>query len=79
MRQLAVRTGPVHGGRQLLGQDLCDLIHRDIEPGGQLLDRIAAQYLFQLVGRDRQVLTVADPGFDLLAETGLLQFGDDGI
>ena len=44
---------------------------------GQLLDRVAAEHLLQLLGRDRQVLAVADPGFDLIAEAGLLQLGDD--
>ena len=41
------------------------------------LDRVAAEHLLQLVGRDRQVLAVADPGFDLIAEARLLQLGDD--
>ena len=44
---------------------------------GQLLDHIAAQCLLQLVGRDRQVLTVSDPGFDLITKACLLELGDN--
>src|ERR1700723_2400615 len=68
MRQLAVRTGVIHRGGKLLRQNFGDLIDRDVEPCGQLLDGVAAQHLMQLVGRDRQILTISEPGFDLLAE-----------
>ncbi len=32
----------------------------------------------QLLGRNRQILAVSDPGFDLIAEARLLKLGDDG-
>ncbi|KTT54232.1 hypothetical protein SB7C_12355, partial [Staphylococcus epidermidis] len=78
MRQLAVGARAVHRPRKLLGQHLGQLVDRNVEPGGELLDRVAAQHLLQLVGRDRQVLAGADPGFDLVAEPGLFELGDDG-
>ncbi len=79
MRQLAVRAGVIHCSRQLLRQNLGELIDRDIEPRGQLLDGVAAEHLLQLLGGDRQILTVSDPGFDLIAKAGLLQLGDDRV
>jgi hypothetical protein len=36
----------------------------------------AAQHLLQLLDRDRKILTVSDPGFDLIAETRPLELGD---
>jgi len=78
MRELAVRTGLIHGLGKLLRQNLGELIDRDVEPRRQLLDGVAAQHLLQLLGRDRQVLAVSDPGFDLIAEARLLELGDDG-
>src|ERR1700728_3501367 len=78
MRQLAVRTGVIHRGGKLLRQNFGDLIDRYVEPRGQLPDGVAAEHLMQLVGRDRQILTVSDPGFDLLAEARLLQLCNDG-
>ena len=77
MRQLSVRTGVIHRSGKLLRQNFGDLIDRYVEPCGQLLDRVAAQYLMQLLGCDRQVLTVSDPGFDLIAEARLLQLCND--
>jgi len=41
--------------------------------------RCRCQHLLQLLGRDRQVLAVADPGFDLIAEARLLQLGYDRV
>ena len=79
MGQLAVWACPIHGGRKLLRQDLRDLIHRNIEARSQLFDGVAAQNLLKLVGGDRQVLTVSQPGLHLLAEACLLQFGDNCI
>ena len=67
----------VDGRRQLMRQYLGELIDRDVEPRSQLPDRVAPEHLLQLLGRDRQVLAIADPGFDLIAEAGLLQLGDD--
>ena len=77
MRKLALGTGLIHGRRQLLRQHLRELIDGDIETSGELLDGIAAKHLLQLLRRDRQVLTVSDPGFDLIAEARLLQLCDD--
>jgi len=77
MRKLAVRTGVIHGSGELLRQNLPKLIDRNIEPGGQLLDGVATEHLLQLLGRNRQVLTGSDPGFDLIAEARLLQLGDN--
>src|ERR1700761_2674715 len=78
MRQLAVRTGVVHRGGKQLRQNLGYLIDRHVEPRGQLLDGVAAEHLMQLVGRNRQIRTVSDPGFDLLGEAPLLQLCNDG-
>jgi hypothetical protein len=33
--------------------------------------------LLQLLGRNRQILTVSYPGFDLIAQACLLELGDD--
>src|ERR1700722_678913 len=77
MRQFSVRARMVDGGRKLLRQNLGNLIDRDVELGSQLLDRVAAQYLLELLSRDRQGLPVSDPGFDLIAQTRLLQLGND--
>ena len=41
-------------GGKLLRQNLGNLVDRDIEACGQLLDGVAAQHLLQLLGRDRQ-------------------------
>ena len=65
--QLAVRTGVIHSRGKLLRQNLGDLIDRDVELGRQLLDRVAAKHLVQLLGRNRQVLPASDPGFHLIA------------
>jgi hypothetical protein len=78
VRQLSVRARLVNGLWKLLRQDLGDLIDRDVEPGRQLLDRVTTEHLLQLLRGDWQVLSVADPGFHLISETRLLQFGDDG-
>jgi hypothetical protein len=78
MRQLAVRTGAIHGLGKLLRQNPGELIDRDVEPRRQLLDGVAAEHLLQLLGRNRQVLAVSDPGFDQIAEARLLELGDDG-
>jgi len=61
-----------------MGQDLGELIDRDVEPSGQLLDDIAAQDLLKLFRGDREVCPVSNPGFDLIAEAGLLELVDDG-
>jgi len=58
MRQLAVRAGVIHRQRKLLRQHLGELIDRNIEAGGQLLDGVAAQHLLQLFGGDREILAV---------------------
>jgi len=79
VRELTVRTGVIDRQRQLLCQQLAELVNRDIEARRQLLGGIAAQYLLQLLRCDWQVLAVSDPGLDLIAEAGLLQLGDDGI
>ena len=78
MRQLAVRAGVIHRGGKLLRQNFGDLVDRYVEPCSQLLDGVAAEHLMQLVGCDRQILTVSDPGFDLLAKARLLQLCNDG-
>lgn len=77
MRQLAVRASVVDGAGKLLRQDLGDLIDRDVVLGGELPNGIAAQHLLQLFRGDRQVLAIADPGLHLVAETRLLQLGND--
>jgi len=77
MRQLAVRTGVIHRGGEILRQEFAELIDGDVESRGQLLDRVAAEHLLQLLGGDREVLTVSEPGFDLIAKAGLLELGDD--
>src|ERR1700736_4111275 len=79
MRELAVRTGVIHDRGKHLRQNRGELIDRDVEPRRQLLDRVAAQHLLQLLGGDRKVLTVSDPGFELVAKPGLLQLGDDRV
>jgi len=73
MRQLAVRAGVIDRQRQLLGEHFGKLIDRDIEPCGQFPDLFAAKHLLQLVRGNRQVLPVSDPGFDLVAKTGLFE------
>ena len=78
MRQLAVGTRFVDGVRKLMRENLGDLIDGDIVFGRELLDDIAAQHLLELLGRNRQVPAVADPGLHLIAETGLLKLGHDG-
>jgi len=77
MGQLSVRTCAVDRFGKLLCQNLRDLIDWDVELRGELLDCVAAQDLLQLLGGDRQVVAVADPRFDLIAEARLLQFGHD--
>src|SRR5229473_3630085 len=77
MRELAVGAGVIDGGGKCVRQNLGELIDRDVVARGQLPDRVAAQHLLQLLGGDRQVLAVSDPGFDLIAEACLLQLGDD--
>ena len=62
----------VDGGRELLRQHLGQLIDRNTEARRKLLDGVAAEHLLQLLRRNRQVLAVADPGFDLVAEARLL-------
>src|SRR5437588_13036742 len=66
VRELTVRTGVIHRQRKLVRQYLAQLVNRHIVPGGELLDGVVSQHLAQLISRDRQVLTVADPGFDLI-------------
>src|SRR5258705_10114550 len=66
VRQPAVRAGMVDGGRELLRQHLGKLVDRNVEARRELLDGVAAEHLLQLLGRNRQVLAVADPGFDLI-------------
>src|SRR5271166_847054 len=78
VRQLAVGARLVHGERQLVRQHLRHLVDRNVVFGGDLPDRVVAEHLLELVGSDREILAVADPGFDLVAEAGLLELGDDG-
>jgi hypothetical protein len=79
VRQFAVRAGLIDRERKLVGQYLGDLIDGDILFGGELPNDVAAEYLFQLISCDRQVLTGSDPGFGDPAESRLLQLGDDRI
>ena len=79
MRELPVRAGVIHRQWKRLRQDLGELVDRDVVAGRQLSDGVAAQHLLQVLGRDRQVLAIADPLFDLVADAGLLQLGDDRI
>jgi len=58
--------------RQLLREDLRDLIDRNIVFGGQLPNRIVAEHLLQFFRCNGQVLAVTEPGFDLIAEPRLL-------
>ena len=75
---MAVGAGIIDRFRQLLSQDLRDLIDRNIVLGGQLSDGVVAQHLLQFLRTDRQVLAIAEPGLDLIAETRLLELGDNG-
>src|SRR5438046_9371355 len=49
----------------------------DVVARSQLADGVAAEHAAELVGRDRQVLAIAEPGFDLVTEPRLLEFCDD--
>ena len=69
---MAIRACAVDRLGQHLSQDRAELIDRDVEPRGQLLDGVATQYLLQLLRGDRQILAVSDPGFDLITEPALL-------
>lgn len=75
---MAVRAGMIDRLGQFLGQDLRDLIDRDIVPGSELPNRVATEHLLQLFRTDRHILAIAKPGFDLIAETGLFELGDNG-
>lgn len=75
---MAAGTGIIDRFRQLLGQDLRDLIDRNIVLGRQLPDGVVAQYLLQFFRTDRQVLAIAEPRLDLIAEPRLLELGDNG-
>ena len=77
VRQAAVRAGVIDGGRELVRQHLGELVDRNVEARRELLDGVAAEHLLQLFGRNRQVLAVADPRFDLIAKPALLKLGDD--
>jgi hypothetical protein len=79
MRQLAVWTCLIDCFRELVCQHLGNLIDRDVVLGCELANDIAPQHLFDLVGRNRQVLSVSEPRIDLITEAGLLQLGDDGV
>src|SRR5271154_5205446 len=68
MRKLAVRACLVDRDRKLVRQHFGDLIDRNIVLGGELPDDVAAQHLLDLIGRDRQVLSVPEPRTDLIAE-----------
>src|SRR4029077_18090534 len=78
-RELTAGACVIDRQRQLVRQYLRQLVDRDVVLGGELLDAVASEHLTQLIGRDRQVLAIADPGFDLIAEAGLLQLGDDRV
>ncbi len=41
---MALRAGLVHGLRQFLGQDLAQLVDRDVVAGGELADGIIAEH-----------------------------------
>lgn len=75
---MAVRARLIDRLRQLLSEDLRDLIDRNIVLGRQLPNGIVAEHLLQFFRRDRQVLAVAEPGLDLIAEPRLLKLGDNG-
>src|SRR6186713_942372 len=77
MWQPSVGARMVHGLGQFLGQDLAELVDRDVVAGGELADGVAPKHRAELVGRDRQVLTLAEPRFDLVAEAGLLELCND--
>src|SRR6478609_5167635 len=75
--QMPLRACLVHGLGQFLGQNLAELVDRDVVARRKLPNRVAAEHRAELVGRDRQVLAVAEPGFDLVTEAGLLELRDD--
>src|SRR3954447_1188150 len=77
MGQMALRACLVDRLGQLLGQDLAELVNRDVVARRELADGVVAEHGAKLVGRDRQVLAVTEPGFDLIAEARLLEFCDD--
>ena len=79
MRQFTVRARMIDRKRKLVRQHLGNLVDGNVIFGGELPHGVVAEYLPQLIGRDGQVVTGADPGFHLLAKSGLLQLGDDRI
>ena len=71
--QGAVRTHAVDGLRQMLRQHREQLIDRQAGLARHLLQLLVAERGAQLVGRDRQVGAIAEPGGHLAAEATLLQ------
>src|SRR5262245_1239899 len=61
MGQLPVRARAINCQRKLVRQYLGDLVDRNMVLGRKLANHVAAEHLLQLVGRDGQVLTGADP------------------
>jgi hypothetical protein len=63
----------------VLRQEFQDFVHRNAEVLRKLLHLRVAEDRAELVGGDRHILTVTKPRADLIAETALLQLGNETV
>src|SRR5438270_13905438 len=76
VRNLLVRCHVVDRTRQLVRKFRQQLIARHLELPRKLIDRVGAERLVELIGRDRLVLSGADPGIHLVAKSSLPELID---
>jgi hypothetical protein len=60
-REFAVGGHLVDGLRQMLRQQFGDFIGGKAHLGGQVLHRVGAEHLMNLIRRDRQILSLRNP------------------
>ena len=77
--QLPARAGLINGGWKMLCQQLQRFIDRNSEMLGDLFNLIASECGAELLGRYLRIGTIAQPGFDLVTQPGLLKLVDNAL
>src|SRR4029077_6061021 len=72
-------AGLINGGRKMLCQQLQRFIDRNSEMLGDLFNLIASECGAKLLGRYLRIGTIAQPGFDLVTQPGLLKLVDNAL
>lgn len=77
--QFPARAGLINSGRKMLCQQLQRFIDRNAKMLGDLFNLIASECGAELLGCYLRIGTIAQPGFDLVTQPGLLKLVDNAL